>query len=186
MYCNEGAAQVRQRNLKCRVMPLEQNPVWQLQGKMTISGDMVVVMHDIVNTVLGPQACAEWAEQCLEIEFASFSNWKKACELWNQPGWVFKRISLAVDSRAEIARQQAFSPAVPTPTMAMSLDQQVTIALSTHELEAEPRSPRTSQEPSGEYAAEITLNTALVQPIADLTLPEDVSDTETHNCSITP
>ena len=77
----EGAAQVRQRNLRCRVTPLEQNPVWQPQGKMIMSGDMLLVMHDVVNTVLRPQARAEWEEQCLEIEVASFPNWKKACEL---------------------------------------------------------------------------------------------------------
>ena len=33
----EGAAQVRQRNLRCRVTPLNQNPVWQPQDKMTMS-----------------------------------------------------------------------------------------------------------------------------------------------------
>ena len=36
-----------------------------------------------------------------------------------------------------------------------------------------------SQKPTGEHAAELTPDTELVQPIADLSLPEDVSDSET-------
>ena len=182
----EGAAQVRQRNLRCRVTPLKQNPVWQPQGIMTMYGDKLFVIHDSVNTVLGFQARAKWGEQCLEIEIASFPNWKRTCELWNSPGWVSKRIALEVDSRAETARQQAFVPVVPTPTMAMSLDPQVTIALPTHELEAEPMSPRTTQNPTGEHAVELTPDALLVQPIADLTLPEDFSDSETVKTVVPP
>ena len=86
---------------------------------------------------------------------------------------------LAVDCRAEGARQQAFVPAVPTPTLAMSPVQPVTNALPTHILEAEPISPPTTQKSTeGEYAAELTPDIALVQSIADLTLPEKVSDSE--------
>ena len=77
----ESAAQVQQRNLKCRIAPLNRDPVWQPQGKMTMSGDMQLVMHDVVNSVLGSQARAEWEEQCLDIEIASFPKWKRACEL---------------------------------------------------------------------------------------------------------
>ena len=122
----------------------------------------------------------------IEIEIASFPNWKRAIQLWEQPGWISKRIALAVNGRAETARQQAFAPAVPTPTMAMSLDQQVTIALPTHELEAELMNPRTTQNPTGEHAVELTPDTALVQPIADLTLPEVVSDSETVITVVSP
>ena len=87
--------------------------------------------------------CARTPSQCkvggaeLEIEIASFPNWR-AYELWNQLNYVPKRVALAVDGRAETARQQAFTPAVPTPMMVMSLDQPVTIVLPTHELEAQP------------------------------------------------
>ena len=183
----EGAAQVRQRNLWCRITSLEQKPVWQPQGKLTMSGNMLLVMHDVINSVLGPQARAEWEAPCLEIEIARFPCWKRACELWNQPGWVSKHISLAVDSRGETARQQAFAPAIPTPTMAMSLDQPVTIDdLPAHELEAEPNSPQTTQKSTGEHAAELTPDTDLVQPIAALTLPEDVSDSETVITVVSP
>ena len=70
--------------------------------------------------------------------------------------------------------------------MVMSLFQQVTITLPTHELEAGPMSPRTTQNPTGEHAAELTPDTALVQPIADLTLPEYVSDSETVITSVSP
>ena len=173
----ESAAQVRQRNLKCRIVPLKQNPVWQPQGKMTISGDMQLVMHNVVNSVLGPEARAEWEEHCIEMEIGSFPNWKRACELWNQLNWVSKRVTMAVESRAETARQQAFAPALPTPTMAMSLDQPETIALPTHILAAEPIShPTTQRSPGGEHAAELTPDIALVQPSADLTIPESASN----------
>ena len=47
----ESATQVRQRNLKCRIAPFKRDPVWQPEGKMTMSGDMQLVMHDIINTV---------------------------------------------------------------------------------------------------------------------------------------
>ena len=71
------------------------------------------------------QARADWEEHCLELEIASFPEWKQACTLWNQPGWISKRISLAVQSRAEVARQQAFAPAMVAPTMTMYLDQPI-------------------------------------------------------------
>ena len=142
-------------------------------------------MHDVVNSVLGPQARAEWEEHCLELEIASFPQWKRACQLWNQPGWISKRISLAVESRAETARQQAFAPAVTTPTMAMPLDQPVCLPptdldLPTHVLTPESDGQQTSQGPSGEHTTEqLTPDTELVQPIAELSLPEDTSDIET-------
>ena len=40
-------------------------------------------------------------------------------------------------------------------------------------------SPQSSQPQTGEHATELTPNTILVQPIADLALPEDLSDSET-------
>ena len=141
----ESAAQLRQRNLKCRIVPLKRDPVWQPEENMAMSGDMQLVMHDIVNTVRGPEARAEWEQQCLVIEVASFPNWKKACELWNRVNWVSKRVALAVESRADTARQEAFAPSIPAPMMAMSLDQPVTIALPTHILDTEPISPPITQ-----------------------------------------
>ena len=65
-----------------------------------MSGDMSIVLHDENNSVLGPEARAEWEGHCLEMEITSFPKWKRACELWNQPGWVSVRVSLAVESRA--------------------------------------------------------------------------------------
>ena len=99
----EGAAQIRQRNLQCRITPFPRRSAWKPQGKMTMLGDMSIVLHDEINSVLGPQARAKWEEYCLELEIASFPKWKRACELWSQPGWISKRVSLAVESRAEIA-----------------------------------------------------------------------------------
>ena len=189
----EGAARIRQRNLQCRITPFPRRSAWKPQGKMTMSGDMSIVLHDENNSVLGPQARAKWEEHCLELEIASFPQWKRACELWSQPGWISKRVSLAVESRAEIARQQAFAPAMVAPTMAMSLNQPVTIDLPTHVLEPEPisppssqASPQTSQLPTGEHAAELTPDAALVQPIAELSLPEDLSDSETALTILSP
>ena len=105
-------------------------------------------------------------------------------------GWVSKRVSLAVESRAEVARQQAFAPTMLAPTMAMSVSQpiarSITLDLPTHVLRPEPisppssqASPQSSQPQTGEHAAELTPNTVLVQPIADLALPEDLSESET-------
>ena len=186
----EGAAQIRQRNLRCRITPFPRKSVWRPQGKMTMSGDMSIVLHDEINSVLGPEARAEWEGHCLEMEITSFPKWKRACELWNQPGWVSKRVSLAAESRAEVARQQAFAPTMLAPTMAMSLSQPaarpITLDLPTHVLRPEPisppssqPSPQSSQPQTGDNDAELTPNTVLVQPIADLALPEDLSDSET-------
>ena len=83
------------------------------------------------------------------------------------------------------------------PTMAMSLDrpisQPITINLPTHNLKPEPvgssssrTSPQTSQQHSGEHAAELTPNAALVQPIAELSLPESPSDSETVATEVSP
>ena len=194
----EGAAQIRQRNLQCRVTPFPRKSAWKPQGKMTMSGDMSIVQHDEINSVLGSTERAKWEEYCLELEIASFPKWKRACELWSQPGWISRRVALAVESRAETARQQAFAPTMLAPTMAMSLDQPpisqpITINLPTHNLEPEPvspsssrTSPQSSQPQSGEHAAELTPNAALVQPIAELSLPEDLSVPETVVTEVSP
>ena len=48
-----------------------------------------------------------WARQneqdgkSIELEIASFPKWKRACELWSQPGWISRRVALAVEGRAE-------------------------------------------------------------------------------------
>ena len=95
-----------------------------------------------------------------------------------------------MESRAEVARQQALAATMLVPTMAMSLSQPtvrpITLDLPTHVLNPGPisppssqASPQSSQPQTGEHAAELTPNTVLVQPIADLALPEDLSDSET-------
>ena len=96
-----------------------------------------------------------------------------------------------------MARQQAFAPTMLAPTMAMSLDrpisQPITINLPTHDLEPDPvgpsssrTSPESSQQQSGEHTAELTPNAALVQPIAELSLPESPSDSETVITGVSP
>ena len=83
-----------------------------------MSGDMSIVQHDEINSVLGSTERARWEEYCLELEIASFPKWKRACELGSQSGWISRRVALAVEGRAEIARQQAFAPTMLAPTMA--------------------------------------------------------------------
>ena len=61
----EDAAQVRQRNLRCRIMPVKQEVICQPLGKMTMSGDIALSSHDIVTRVLGDEARAESEEHCL-------------------------------------------------------------------------------------------------------------------------
>ena len=193
----EGAAQIRQRNLQSRVTPFPRKSAWKPTRKMTMSGDMYIVQHDEINSVLGSTERARWEEYCLELEIASFPKWKRACELWSQSGWISRRVALAVEGRAEIARQQAFAPTMLAPTMAMSLDrpisQPITINLPTHNLEPDPvgpsssrTSPQSSQQQSGEHTAELTPNAALVQPIAELSLPESPSDSETVTTEVSP
>ena len=193
----EGAAQIRQRNLQSRVVPFPRKSAWKPTGKMTMSGDMSIVQHDEINSVLGSTERARWEEYCLELEIASFPKWKRACELWSQSGWISRRVAVAVEGRAEIARQQAFAPTMLAPTMAMSLDrpisQPITINLPTHNLEPDPvgpsssrTSPQSSQQQSGEHTAELTPNAALVQPIAELSLPESPSDSETVATEVSP
>ena len=193
----EGAAQIRQRNLQSRVIPFPRKSAWKPTGKMTMSGDMSIVQHDEINSVLGSTERARWEEYCLELEIASFPKWKRACELWSQSGWISRRVALAVEGRAEIARQQAFAPTMLAPTVAMSLDrpisQPITINLPTHNLEPDPvgpsssrTSPQSSQQQSGEHTAELTPNAALVQPIAELSLPESPSDSETVTTEVSP
>ena len=51
----EGAAQILQRNLQCRITPFPRRSAWKLQGKTTMSRDMSIVLHDEINSVLGPR-----------------------------------------------------------------------------------------------------------------------------------
>ena len=62
----EGATQIRQKNLQCRITPFPRRAAWKPQSKMTMSGDMPIVQHDEINSVLGPEARAEWDDQCLK------------------------------------------------------------------------------------------------------------------------
>ena len=43
------AAQIRDRNLSRRMAPLQYEPAWGPQGRMTMSGDMPLPLLDIVN-----------------------------------------------------------------------------------------------------------------------------------------
>ena len=92
---------MRKRNLARRMVPVQHEPAWHPQAKMTMFCDMPLVLMDVVNSVLGPQLRAEWHEKCLNLEISSFEVWKRACGLWKQAGCISNRVALAANSRAE-------------------------------------------------------------------------------------
>ena len=83
----EGAAQIRQQKLQCRVTPFSRKSAWKPQGKMTMSGDMSIVQHDEINSVLGSTERAKWEEYCLELEVASFPKFEKSLRAL-EPAWL--------------------------------------------------------------------------------------------------
>ena len=125
------AAQMRDRNLSRRMAPIQYEPVWRPQGRMTMSGDTPLTLLDIVNQVLGAEMRAEWDDECLHLEVTNFETWKKACALWKQSGWISKRVALAAHHRAEEKRAQRYAPtpsqSTAAPVMAMSLEQTLTV-----------------------------------------------------------
>ena len=126
----EVATQVRRRNVSRRKAPVQYEPAWHPQGKMTMSGDMPLVLLDEVNSVLGPEFRVEWYEDCLNLEIGNFEGWKRACGLWKQAGWISKRVARAATGRAEAERAQAFAQLLQPNTatiMAMSLEQSLTV-----------------------------------------------------------
>ena len=98
------AAQIRDRNLSRRMAPLQYEPAWRPQGRMTISGDMPMALLDMVNQDLGEETRAEWDEECLNLEVSNFEVWRQAYTLWRQTGWISKRVALAANHRAEEER----------------------------------------------------------------------------------
>ena len=165
------AAQVRDRNLSRRMAPIQYEPVWRPQGRMTMSGDMPLTLLDFVNQVLG----AEWDDECLHLEVTNFELCKKACTLWKQSGWVSKRVALAAHHRAEEERAQRYAPTpsqnTAAPVMAMSLEQTLTVEAASleEEVTVETAMP-VFPSPSGEHTAELTPNAALADPIGQLTI----------------
>ena len=173
------AAPIRDRNLSRPMAPLQYEPAWRPQGRMTMSVDMPLPLLDIVNQVLGAEMRAEWDEECLNLEVSNFNMWKQACTLWKQTGWVSKRVALAANHRAEEERATRYAPemsqtAAP-PTMAMSLEQPLTVnadpieAAVTEDETAMPVTPS----PYGEQAAELTPKVELAEPIGELTIDTD-------------
>ena len=52
--------------------PLQYEPAWRPQGRMTMSGDMPLALLDMVNQVLGEEMRVEWDEECLDLEVSNF------------------------------------------------------------------------------------------------------------------
>ena len=146
---------------------------------MILSGDMPLPLLDIVNQVLGAETGVEWDEECLNLEVSNFDIRKQACALWKQTGWISKRVALAANHRAEEERAARYAPqmsqtAAP-PTMAMSLEQPLTV--NADPMEAEVAEDETAMpvtpSPFGEHAAELTPNVELAEPIGELTIDTD-------------
>ena len=79
---------------------------------------------------------AEWDEECLNLEVSNFDTWKQACALWKQAGWISKRIALVANHRAEEERAARYAPQTSQPpTMAMSLEQPLTVDANPTEAE---------------------------------------------------
>ena len=95
-----------------------------------MSGDMPLVLLEIINFVLGPDSRADWDDECLNLEINNFEICKRACLLWRRSRWLFKRVAVAANSRAEGDRARALAqPPQPNTaaTMAMSLEQPLTV-----------------------------------------------------------
>ena len=92
---------------------------------------------------------------------------------------ISKCVTVASSSRAEAERATTFAqpPQLdPAPTMAMSLKQPLTVKAPAEEGAPEQADPPVTPDRSGEHAAELTPNAALVDPIGGLTME---TDTET-------
>ena len=142
-----------------------------------MSGNMPLSLLDIVNQVLGAEMRAEWDEECLNREVSNFDIWKQACTLRKQAGWVSKRVALAANHRVEEERVARYAPQPSQPpTMAMSLEQPLTVEANPNEAEVteDDTAMPVTPSPSGEHAAELILNVELAEPISDLTIDTDV------------
>ena len=151
----EVAAQMLDRNLSRRMAPLQYDAVWRPQGKMTMSGDMPLVLLDVVNSVLGEESRVEYDEKCLNLEVCNFEIWKRACGLWKQTGWIYQRVAFAATCRAE-----AESQSTAAQTMAMTLEQPLVVEGAPVEEVAEDTAMPVTPDQSDEYAAEIMPNAA--------------------------
>ena len=116
----EVAAQIRDRNLSRRMAPLQYDPAWRQQGRMSMPGDMPLVLLDMANSVLGEESRAEWDEECLNLEVCNFEIWKQlagsgsrldgspSVAPWQPP--VGLRLNLPIDTRHshrnQLSRQQ--------------------------------------------------------------------------------
>ena len=185
------AAQVRDRNLSRRMAPIQYEPVWRPQGRMTMSGDMPLTLSDIVNQVLGAEMRAEWNDECLHLEVTNFEMWKNACTLWKQSRWISKRVALAAHHRAEEERAQRYAPTpsqnTAAPIMAMSLEQTLSVEAASleDEVTAETAMP-VAPSPSGEHTAELTPNAALADPIGQLTIDTEAPTRRVSTSNASP
>ena len=102
----EVAAQMRRRNMSCPMAPLQFEPAWNPQGKMTMSGDVPLVLRDIINSVLGPELQAEWDDDCLNLEIINF-------ETWNETAWMMN--NQAYGRRCQQQSLGATTAAEPCP-----------------------------------------------------------------------
>ena len=116
---------------------------------------------------------AEWEDQCQNLEISNFETWKGACGLWRQSGWISKRLKVTANDRAEAERAWTLAQPLqpnPAPTMAMSLEQPLTVEALAEEQIPEAAALPVTPEQSGEHAAELTPTALLVDPIGGLSI----------------
>ena len=86
----EVAARERQWDIRRQVTtPVKQPPAGKPQGNMTMSGNVQLVLYDIIDAVLGPGQRAEWTEHRLTIELTGLdgSLWKHTAGSQNGLPW---------------------------------------------------------------------------------------------------
>ena len=91
-------------------------------------------------------------------------------------------MAFAATGQAEAERARALSPQPQNsvPTMALSLEQPLTVGVPTEVAEpTEPANQKVTPGQSREHDADLTLNAALVEPIDGLTIDTDTIDTDT-------
>ena len=134
-----------------------------------MSGDMPLVLLNIVNSVLGPELRAKWS--------AISKYGKELAGSGSNLVWYPNLWQLAAATRADTERAQKYAPqpsqSTAAPTMAMSLEQPLTVKAAPVEEVAEDTAMPVTIDQSGEHAAELTPNAVLVDPIGELTVDTD-------------
>ena len=103
-------------------------------------------------------------DECLNLEINNF-------ETWNETAWMMN--NQACGRRCQQQSLGATTAAELCPTVAISLEQPLTVEAHVEEETPEAGTLSVTPEQSGEDAAELTPSAALVEPIGGLTIDRD-------------